>query len=127
MCEVLIMTHDHHHIDPEKDARGCWKKGMTITVQDDGWEWTKTEAESYEVVKFPGLPKEKIDYLLWEDFVNPLDPSRGILGRRRFRFDLDKLTLSFKFATIDSETLGVDPVSIIDSVILDATKCRLSS
>lgn len=35
MAILLIYDHDNTHVDPLKDQRGCYKRGMIVEVLDD--------------------------------------------------------------------------------------------
>lgn len=37
MCTLLVFAaNDNTHADETKDLRGCWKRGMIVSVVDDG-------------------------------------------------------------------------------------------
>ena len=60
MCEILIFAGNNTHTDPEKDRRGCWKRGMPVVVMEDGHTWGREETPpKFVVVKIPGVPAAK--------------------------------------------------------------------
>lgn len=69
MAELLIQAVNNSHPDPEKDQRGCWKRGMPVAVMDDGHEWGSQERlPKFAILKLPGVAKERVqkyiaDYL----------------------------------------------------------------
>lgn len=69
MCEILIFAGNNTHVDPEKDRRGCWKRGYPVVVKEDGHEWGAEEGlPKFIVVKIPGVPAAKA-----EAFLEPQD------------------------------------------------------
>lgn len=60
MAELLIKATNATHSDPEKDARGCWKRGDIVVVMPDGHEWGGEERlPKFVVVKIPGVDAER--------------------------------------------------------------------
>ena len=57
MAELLVLAKaGYTNPDPEKDRRGCYKKGDIVHVSDDGHEWgAKETLPSFVVVKVPGV------------------------------------------------------------------------
>ena len=37
MAQILFRLKDNAHDDPEKDRRGCYKKGYPVSIKPDGW------------------------------------------------------------------------------------------
>lgn len=73
MAEFLIKAIDATHSDPEKDKRGCYKRGDFVVVMPDGHEWGKEERlPKFVVVKIPGLSVETAKkYILSHDEPRP--------------------------------------------------------
>lgn len=95
MAELLVRTQDNVVEDPVRDIKS-WKRGMVITVQEDGWAWGKEELTNplFLVVKIPGMSVVKGSVYLG----NLIDPAR-VDDRnplRSFRLDLDSAELAGK-------------------------------
>lgn len=76
MCEFLIFTRDNTNPDPEKNRRGCYKRGMVVVVFEDGHTWGREESKQmwiaegntaaswpgqgrWVILKIPGVPAAK--------------------------------------------------------------------
>src|SRR3972149_1739952 len=71
MAEILVKAVDTMNIDPNKDRRGCYKRGMPVVVMDDGHEWGLEERlPKFVVIKFPMIPKDKV--------MKYIDPEPGL-------------------------------------------------
>jgi len=56
MAEFLIKAVSATHPDPEKNARGCYKRGDIVDIRPDGWPWGAEERlPLFVLVKIPGL------------------------------------------------------------------------
>jgi hypothetical protein len=79
MAEILINLRNVSHIDPVKDRRGCWKRGMPVAVRDDGgsdpvpngaegWGVLETVPDFFRL-KFPGVLTPRVRRYLdnWAD------------------------------------------------------------
>jgi hypothetical protein len=95
MCELLLINYDKSDPDPEID-KWMYKRGMMVTVQDNGWAWNETELSSaYKILYVPGITKaqalkfikHKESLTEVDDIGNPLP-----LTRRRYVLDLDAWT-----------------------------------
>ena len=83
MAEMLVKAIDATHPNPDKDRRGCYKRGMPVVVMDDGHEWGKEERlPKFVIIKIPLTSKDKI--------MKYIDPEPGldvegniIIDRRR--------------------------------------------
>lgn len=88
MAEFLIKAIDATHSDPEKDARGCYKRGDIVVVMPDGHEWGKCEClPKFVIVKIPGLDHEQAKKYTEEH--------EGV-ARRKFRLLVDNVPPSIK-------------------------------
>jgi len=57
MCELIVKAVDATHPDPEKDRRGCYKRGYPVAVYPDGTKWGACEClPRFVIIKFPGVP-----------------------------------------------------------------------
>lgn len=71
MAEILIFAGNNTHPNPEKDRRGCWKRGMPVCVKPDGHTWGREETlPKFVIVKIPGVPVAKAEAFLETQFVN---------------------------------------------------------
>lgn len=79
MAEALIVARDNTNPDPEKDRRGCYKRGMPVVVFEDHHTWGREESlltwvnetrnpsdwpSKFYLFKFPGIPAARIRYLI---------------------------------------------------------------
>ena len=56
MCEILVKAVSISNADPEKDKRGCYKKGYPVVVKPDGWEWGNLETlPTFIIIKCPEI------------------------------------------------------------------------
>lgn len=105
MAELLIKLVDATHEDPEKDRRGCYKRGDVVVVQEDGHEWGAKEGPPRFVrLHIPGAARALAERLTEEqdddDNGAPLpDAQEGRrFRRRRWRVDLDALPAAIRTA-----------------------------
>lgn len=84
MAEILIKAKDTTHPDPEKDRRGCYKRGMPVAIMPDGHEWGKEERPpKFVVLKLPGVPVEKVRHYIEPETTPVPDPSGNFPVYRR--------------------------------------------
>ena len=82
MAELLIKAVDASNVDPIKDQRGCYKRGMAVLVADDGHQWGAEERlPRFVIFKFPLIPKTKLQKYILPNLLDSNDPSS--LVRRR--------------------------------------------
>lgn len=88
MCEMLVRTVDKAPLDtPDAHARVS-QRGDVITIQEDGWNWSKLERENsfWKIVKLPNVTPQAMEAFLASE---PGDPATNkYLRRRHFSFDL---------------------------------------
>jgi hypothetical protein len=61
MAEILVKATNATHLDPVKDARGCFKRGMPVALVNDGHQWGSAEAlPHFVILKFPLVDKSKL-------------------------------------------------------------------
>lgn len=87
MCEILIFAGNNTHPNPEKDRRGCWKRGYPVVVKEDGHPWGVEERlPKFVVVKIPGVPAAKAAAFLEAQLVDDAGaPFTGIFRRRAWQ------------------------------------------
>jgi hypothetical protein len=120
MCEILIFVRNNTHIDPEKDRRGCYKRGMPVCVFEDGHTWGREESKQqwiaegnlaatwpgqgkFVILKIPGVlaaeARALIDHQMEDDagvpILNP-DGSPKAYRRRRWQLLADSLPLAVR-------------------------------
>ncbi len=67
MAEILIKAVNATHADPDKDRRGCYKRGMPVVVMPDGHSWGAQEGlPKFVVLKVPGVSVEAVN-----KYINP--------------------------------------------------------
>lgn len=96
MAQILVMAINKTHADPDKDRRGCYKRGYPVVVMSDSHTWGRDEClPLFVVVKLPGvdhLAPQLRRYISTEDEPDPDDASKTRLYRRReWTIDLDDL------------------------------------
>ena len=148
MCEILIFAKNNTHVDPEKDRRGCYKRGMPIVVFEDGHIWGREESKQqwiaegslaadwpgqgrFVILKIPGVPAAKAQALLVQqtedDAGNPLVNSDGspiAFRRRRWQLLVNSVPLAVR-NTLASTGEYTTTVSVIRNYlkrIRDATQ-----
>jgi hypothetical protein len=85
MCELIVKAIDTTHPDPEKDRRGCYKRGYICGVYPDGTKWGAQERlPKFVILKFPGVP---VDNLVVQKYLQPqLDDIPGTeVGLNKYR------------------------------------------
>lgn len=86
MCELCRINFDRHSPDSAIDKM-CLKRGMFVSVQPDGWEWSKTErGPGYTIIKLPGVSEKHPSI---ERLFEPLEDKQG---RRRLVHKSDEWT-----------------------------------
>lgn len=90
MAELLIKAVDATHVDPDKDRRGCYKRGDVVVVQPDGWSWGTLEAlPRFVLVKVPGATVAQVEQYIQQ-------------WTRAFTFTVDSSNL-----TTDTHTMTI--------------------
>lgn len=101
MAELLIKAVNATHSDPNKDARGCYKRGDIVGVAPNDWPWGALELKppadggKFVVVKITDVTRQQvIDWVRdnWQCAVDDGDGER----RRRVRIDVDDLPNNVK-------------------------------
>lgn len=101
MAELLIKAVDATHDDPEKDQRGCYKRGDIVVVRPDGWGWGTQEVIPpasgglFVVVKITDVTPAQIRRWVknnWSDDIEGNSDTR----RRRVRIDVHLLPVGVR-------------------------------
>jgi hypothetical protein len=94
MAYCLFKWRDKTNSNPEKDARGCWKKGYLVEVRDDSAPLAAQEKwPEFVVVRIPEMTKAELEPYT-ERFMDTTDPDNPILLRRRdWKFDFDDVNI----------------------------------
>jgi len=62
MAEILIRAKNNVHSDPDKDRRGCYKRGMPVVVMPDGHQWGLLERlPDFVVIKVPMVSADRVE------------------------------------------------------------------
>ena len=120
MCEILIFAKNNTNPDPEKDRRGCYKRGMVVVVKEDGHSWGREESKQgwiaegnlaanwpgqgkFVLLKIPGVlaskAQELISHQVEDDVGTPLINSDGapiVWRRRRWQLLVDSIPLAVR-------------------------------
>lgn len=118
--ELLIKAVDAIHSDPEKDRRGCYKRGDVVIVQDDGHEWGRKEGPpNFVVLRIPGAARALAERLTEEqdddDTGTPLpvvDGDQPRHRRRRWSVDLNALPSAVRTALQTAGSASITRVQI---------------
>lgn len=108
MAELLVKAVDATHSDPEKDARGCYKRGDIVGVAPNGWQWGAKELKApadggkFVVIKITDVSRAQIINWVrnhWDCEIDGLDFVDGNhVRRRRVRIDVDLVPLNVRQA-----------------------------
>jgi len=116
MAELLVFARDNVNPDPEKDRRGCYKRGMPVVVFEDGHVWGRDESlltwvdemrdprdwpSHFYLFKFPEIPAARIRYLIEPQYTTdsgiilsgPSGESQ-VYRRRTWRTQIDLLPIT---------------------------------
>lgn len=124
MCEILIFAGNNTHVDPEKDRRGCWKRGYPVVVKEDGHQWGAEEGlPKFVLIKIPGIPAVKAEALLYPQVVDDAGiptyenavgafPLRAIYRRREWRLSWQSLPSGIQntLSTVGNITVTVSQI-----------------
>lgn len=93
MAELLIKATDHTHPDPVINRAGCYKRGMVVRIENDGFEWGKKEGPpKFAVVRILGAPASDYEKLVDAETRDDSGVDTGDTYRRRsYRLDVDAL------------------------------------
>jgi len=98
MATLLIYARNNVHIDPEKDARGCYKLGDIVEVFDDSKPIASPIAPEWYVVRITDVTKAQVLHFM-EPYVDPATVGTDqpvTLRRRKFNVEVATLPAAFK-------------------------------
>jgi len=100
LYDLLIKIGNNYNPDPEEDARASYKNGDIITVRPHGFNWSKTERNSYLILQVY-LKKKEADILMSPKTIVERDKKTGeeitrTIRRRAVRINLKKLGIKGK-------------------------------
>ena len=100
MAEFLIKARSAVHVDPDKDARGSYKRGDIVVVMPDGHMWGTSETlPDFVVVKVPGVDHERAQQLIESEVeIDPETGERIPVRRRRWNIKVDDVPLAVRKA-----------------------------
>lgn len=122
MAEILIKATNATNPDPDKDRRGCYKRGMPVEVFEDG-AYAREMANPNSLMKLPtfvwllipGVPKSKIEkYTLPEMDESGLEedgmtPKISIYRRRLWKIFVDEMPQAAINKFRDSGVVTIGP------------------
>jgi len=112
MAEFLIKAADSTHPDPEKNDRGCYKRGDIVEVRPDGATYGRLEGlPNFLKVKVTGLDYEKARTYMSQQVMGDIsgetpDPSM-MTKRRKYKLRVDDIP-----ETLLSELTGKGEVTV---------------
>ncbi len=100
LYDLLIKIGNNYNPDPEEDARASYKNGDIITVRPHGFNWSKTERNSYLILQVY-LKRKEADTLMMPKTIIEKDKTTGeeitrMVRRRAVRINLKKLGIKDK-------------------------------
>ena len=127
MAILLIYDRDNTHKNPEKAARGCYKRGMVVQVFEDGTPCVKEPLPPFVIVNVPGVSKADAEakYMAAETKTVEVDkePVEETVRRRSTALDLTAVSVSVKesvgekrVVTLDAKALPVCEKSLVEAV-----------
>lgn len=87
MCQLLVMGINKTHIDPLKDARGCYKRGDIVEVFEDGRLQTPPFGSPFVLINITGVSKVQADKYMEPRWDSLAIDKRLMIQRRNFHID----------------------------------------
>ena len=101
MAILVLITRDASHVDPEKDARGCYKTGDIVAVHEDTAHDGNLERNPVQapwvLIKVAGITKAQAERVLEPETESNVPDARRIT-RRKFRLNPADLPLAVRQA-----------------------------
>lgn len=105
MAELLIKAAEDDRL-PE--TPGKWKTGMPVVAKPDGHEWGKKEGPPrFYIMKFPGMSVDELKEYV-EQETEETEHGKKMLSRRKFKLDVENLTLDKKQKLESTQGLRID-------------------
>jgi hypothetical protein len=118
MAEILIKAVDAVHSDPEKDRRGCYKRGMPVVVQPDGHQWGSAEGlPNFVVLKLPGVPVKKARKFIDQDMIDDgleedgITPKKVTYRRRLWQIQWNDLPVGARNKLLADGEITIGPLA----------------
>lgn len=97
MARFLVKAVSAAHVDPVKDARGCYKRGDIVVIRPDGHVWGREETlPMFYQVDVSGLTVEAATLYAQAhtepDLASPFPGDTTPVKRRRYRFRIEALS-----------------------------------
>lgn len=90
MAILVLITRDASHVDPEKDARGCYKTGDIVAVHDDSahdGDLVRNPVQApWVLIKVAGVTKAQVERAIEPEFDADGQDAK-IITRRKFRLN----------------------------------------
>jgi hypothetical protein len=105
VAEILIKAVDATHADPEKDRRGCYKRGMPVVVMPDGHAWGAEERlPRFVVLKLPGVAVAKVQQFIAQDH-----EGEALYRRRLWKLFVDEIPLAVRNKLVAQGYITIGP------------------
>ena len=133
MAILLIYDRDNTHKNPEKAARGCYKRGMVVQVFEDGTPCVKEPLPPFVIVNVPGVSKADAEakYMAAETKLVTVEkePVTETVRRRSMALDLAKVSLATassvdtkRLVTLTTAALPTCEKSLVTAPIVERVK-----
>lgn len=113
MCEMLVRTQDNVLPDAIENLKS-WKRGMVITVQEDGWVWGNEELNNpvFAIIKAPGMTVSEGSIFLG----NLIDPRAAVPDTknplRQFSVNLEDVSIKSLVTDVGAKTRPIEAISL---------------
>ena len=95
MCQLLVMAINKTHIDPFKDATGCYKRGDIVEVFEDGRLQTPQLGSPFVLINVTGVTKAQADKYMEPRWDSDNVGTRHAIQRRAYQIDYTILPTAF--------------------------------
>ena len=109
MAEILVKAINATHSDPDKDTRGCYKRGMPVNIGEDGTDWGQGTKGAFVVLKIPMVSVDKLREYIDEHrvLVNVITDKWETVRRRLWQIQWASLSVSARNKLRDNGTLTI--------------------
>jgi hypothetical protein len=125
MAILMVYDRDNKHVDPEKDARGCYKRGYVVEVFEDDKKLVEPPAPPFLFIKVPGVSKADAEakYMIPEHEEITASKGEGITvnvtRRRAVKIDLDLMDKADSDALAKSRVIPAMEYSVLKAKSID--------